>query len=89
MFLVKDVDFATFTVSKTGVPKVKDHVYYRCYFEIERGSRCISVPHYIDVTKTEYVIQSDNNSLSEYDENGYVILAIYSSKLCCFPYVRA
>ena len=66
--LVKNVDVATFTVSKTGVPKDQEHVYWRRYFERERGSRYVPVSRYIDVATAEYFIQSDNNSWREYDE---------------------
>ena len=67
--IVKDVDVATFTVSKTGVPKDKDHVYLQSYSSY---SRLIPVSHYIDVATAEYfihIIQPDNNSLSDYDED--------------------
>ena len=67
--LVKDVDVATFTVSKTGVPKDKEHVYYLCFFDKERGSRYVPVSRSIDVATAEYFIEGDVRSWSEYDED--------------------
>ena len=67
---VRGVDVASFTVSKTGVPKDKDHVYWRCLFERERTSRYVPVSHYIDVATAEYFIEEDNKYyLGEYDED--------------------
>jgi hypothetical protein len=67
---VRGVDVASFTVSKTGVPKDKNHVYWRRLFERERTPRYVPVSHYIDIATAEYFIMEDNKYYKgEYDDD--------------------
>ena len=54
----------------TGVPKDKNHVYWRRLFERERTSRYVPVSHYIDIATAEYFIMEDNKYYKgEYDDD--------------------
>lgn len=67
--LMKGVDVKTFTVSKTGVPKDKNHVYIYTYISEENTSRYIPMSDSIDIATAEYFIPNDDTTLVFYDDD--------------------
>lgn len=67
--LVKGVDVNTFTVSKTGVPKDRNHVYIYTYISEENASRFIPMSDSIDIATAEYFIPNNDTTFVFYDDD--------------------